>query len=193
MRAVGHLVVGLMIVAAAIPVTEARQDQTLPEEFTAILTNISNVGGTGLTPLTIRITRWTPDDENERLLAMLRDKGQDAFLRALDDVKPVGSIATPTSLRFDFFYARTLPGERGGRRIMMISERPMLFEERMSASPSRDYPFTVIDLRLDGEGKGEGTIAQRVQLRLLGNIFGIENLASGPMKLSEVKKVNRKR
>ena len=32
-----------------------------------------------------------------------------------------------------------------------------------------------------------------VQLRLLGNILGIENLATGPMKLSDVKLVNVKK
>lgn len=192
MRTLRRLVVGLVIVAAVTQVTTAGQDKSLPEEFTAILTNISNVGGTGLTPLSIRIRRWTPDDENERLLSVLRAKGQEAFLRALEDVKPVGSIATPTSLRFDFFYARSLPAEGAGRRIMMISERPMLIEERVGASQSREYPFTVLDLRLDVDGRGHGTISQRVQLRLLGNIFGIENLATSPMKLSEVQKVVKK-
>jgi len=159
------------------------------EEFSSTLSNISNVGGVGITPLTIRITRWTDDEAHERMMGLLRDKGQDAFLRALTDEEPVGSIATPTSLKYDFFYARQEPLEEGGRRIFMITDRPMDFYERVNSTRSRDYPFTVIELRLDKEGRGQGSLAQLVQLRLIGNFLGIENLATSPMKLSDIKKV----
>jgi len=165
----------------------------LPEEFSAILTNISNVGGTGITPLKIRINRWTSDEDDERLMGILREKGQDAFLSALLDHKAVGSIATPTSLKYDFFYARQSITPEGTRRIMLISDRPMSVSERVSAALTREYPFTVIELKIPKEGKGEGTLAQLVQLRLLGNILGIENLATGPMKLSDVTPVNAKK
>ena len=189
MRLPWPAVIAILLFCAAAPA--ARQDERVAEEFSAILTNISNVGGTGLTPLTIRIERWTTDEQNQQLLETLRDEGQRAFLSALTDQKPVGAIMTPTSLRYDFFYARQMPTDEGGRRIMMISDRPMTFAERTSAATSREYPFTVIDMRLDKDGSGEGTLAQLVQLRLLGNIFGIENLASGPMRLNEIKRVRR--
>lgn len=184
MRIARSVILGVVLMTAAGPATA----QPVQEEFSAVLTNISNVGGTGLTPLTIRIRRWTADDENERMLAALREKGQNAFLEALLDAKAVGSISTPTSLKYDFFYARQTPTPEGGRRIILISDRPMTVAERASAATSRDYPFTVIDIALDKNGDGEGTLAQLVQLRLLGNILGIDNLASGPMKLGNVKK-----
>ena len=179
----------LLVAAALLHGPAAGQEPKVNEEFEAILTNISNVGGTGLSPVTIRISRWTPDDENERLLGMLRKNGQETFLRSLVDVKPVGSIGAPASLRYDFFYARPQAVDGGGRRIVLISDRPMQVWERVESSPSRDYPFTVLELRLDREGKGSGTLAQMVQLRLVGNILGIENLATGPMRLNEVKQV----
>jgi len=188
MRALTQALVATLLGVAVMQAPAAAQ-KDVKEEFEAILTNISNVGAAGLTPVSIRITRWTPDDENERLLGILRKDGQDAFLRELVDVDPVGSIGTPVSLRYDFFYAREGRTDDGGRRIMLISDRPMQMWERMQAAPSRDYPFTVLELRLDKEGKGTGTLAQLVQLRLVGNILGIENLASAPMRLQEVKKV----
>ena len=184
----------LLLLTLAIVVTTAvpsapPQEKAGREEFSAILSNISNVGGTGITPLTIRVMRWTTDEENERLLGILRDKGQNAFLDALVDSKEVGSIATPTSLKWDFFYARQEVTEKGERRIMMITDRAMSVAERASAAQSREYPFTVLSLTLNKDGKGEGTLAQLVQLKMLGNILGIENLATGPMKLSDVKKI----
>lgn len=187
-RNAAALLLGLTALQGAAVGQEAAS-ATVNEEFEAILTNISNVGGTGLTPVTIRINRWTSEADDQRLLATLRKDGQDAFLNVLLDQKPVGSIGTPVSLRYDFFYARQGPLDGGGRRIMLITDRPMRMWERIEAPPSRDYPFTVVKLRLDEEGRGSGTLAQLVQLRLIGNILGIENLATAPMRLSEVKKI----
>lgn len=187
MRMMSLSAIALLLLTTVAPA--ARQNNSGREEFSAILTNISNVGAAGLTPVTIRITRWTGDEENEQLLGTLREKGQARFLNALLDAEPVGSIGTPTSLKYDFFYARQSPLKEGGRQIMLISDRPMSFAERTSAALSREYPFTLIELRLDKDGNGEGTLSQLVQLRLLGNVLAIDNLASGPMKLSDVKKI----
>lgn len=190
MRGMRRAVFALLAAAViAFPLVGAGQTRAAEEEFEAILTNISNVGRTGLTPVNIHITRWTGEEANARLLTILRDEGQDAFLRELLRQKTVGWIATPTSLRYDFFYARFDPTDEGGRRIILITDRPMQIWERLQAAPSRDYPFTVVELRLEKDGRGSGTLAQIVQLRLSGDILGIENLATSPMKLSEVKKV----
>jgi hypothetical protein len=186
MRAARRAIIGLLMTLAIAPAAGAQKDTE--ESFSAILTNISNVGATGLTPVDIKITRWTGPEANARLLDVLRNDGQDAFLRELQEEKSVGWIATPTSLRYDFYYATQTPIQGGGRRIMLITDRPMQMWERMGGSPTRDYPFTVIELRLDKDGNGQGTLAQLVQLRLSGDILGIENWATAPMRLSEVKK-----
>jgi hypothetical protein len=188
-----------VVLAAAVPFDglHAGQDAlqaekpasaTSPEEFTGVAANISNVGAAGLVPVTIRIERWTGPEEQAKLLGALRESGQDEFLKALTRAKVVGWIATPTSLRYDFFYAQQQPTETG-RRIMMITDRPMAISERMSASPSRDYPFTVVEFHVDKEGRGTGTLAQLVQLRLIGEYLGIENLATSPIKLNDLRKV----
>ena len=158
------------------------------EEFTAVAANISNVGAAGLVPVTIRIERWTGPEEQERLLGALRDSGQDEFLAALTRAKIVGWIVTPTSLRYDFFYAQQQP-TANGRKIMMITDRPMQIAERLSASRSREYPFSVIELNVGKDGRGTGTLAQLVQLRLSGEFLGIENLATAPIRLNDLKKV----
>lgn len=192
MRSARRVLIGLLMATALVQVANAQQSarkKGAEEEFSAILTNISNVGRTGLTPVNIHITRWTGDEENMRLLEILRDEGQDAFLRAIDDVKSVGWIATPTSLRYDFYYARYTSTRNGGRRIILITDRPMQIWERLSGSLTQNYPFTVVQLDVDEHGEGEGTLAQLAQLRLVGDLLGIENLATGPMRLSQLKKV----
>lgn len=165
------------------------QSKPAVEEFSAIFANISNVGAVGAAPVTIRITRWTPEGEHEKLMAILADKGNDALVRALQDVKSVGSIGTPQQLPYDLRYARQEKLESGGRRIILMSDRPMEARERMTAAVSRDYPITWIELKLDASGRGEGSISLAARLRLLGDILGIEDYANQPAKLNDVRKV----
>jgi hypothetical protein len=101
-----HTPAALVLLAVSMLHGSAAAAQAPREEFSSTLSNISNVGGVGLTPLTIRITRWTSDEDHERMMGLLREKGQESFLRALTDQEAVGSIATPVSLKYDFFYAR---------------------------------------------------------------------------------------
>ena len=167
----------------------AAQSKTAPEEFSAIFANISNVGRVGAAPVTIRITRWTSDGENEKVMAILGAKGTDGLVRALQNAQSVGSIGTPQQLPYDLRYARQEKMEGGGRRIILMSDRPMETWERMSAAVSRDYPITWIELKLDASGRGEGSISLAARLRLLGDILGIEDYGNQPAKLNEVRKV----
>ena len=88
-------IVAYCFVASGAPSSQAR---TATEEFSANFTNISTVGVTGATPITIRVRRWSTDDEHTTLMAILAKDGNDAFTRALQGQKEVGSIGVPTSL-----------------------------------------------------------------------------------------------
>ena len=160
-----------------------------PEAFSAIFANISNVGQVGAAPVTIRITRWTDAAEHEKLMSILEAKGTEALVRALQDGKATGSIGTPQQLPYELRYARQYPTEGGGRRIILMTDRPMAFAERTGASPSRDYPLTWIELQVDANGRGEGSISIAARLRLLGDILGIEDYANQPAKLNDVKPI----
>ncbi len=172
---------------AALPLSTASARSAF-EEFTAIFTNISNVGAVGALPVTIRITRWTPEDEHQKLMAILSKEGNDALVRALQDGKSVGSIRTPQELPYDLRYARQHPFE-SGRQIVLMTDRPMEVWERFSGSITRDYPLTWLEMKLDKNGRGEGSISLAARLRLVGDILGIEDFANQPARLNEIKKV----
>jgi hypothetical protein len=159
------------------------------EEFSANFTNISNVGATGATPVTIRISRWTPDDEHATLMAVLAKEGNDAFTRELQEMKTTGSIGVPQELAYPLLYARQVRSEDGGRKIMLITDRPMTFQERISASISRDYPLTWIEMTLDKADRGEGYVVLAARLRLLGDVLGVEDLSNQPARLTAIRRV----
>jgi hypothetical protein len=158
------------------------------EEFSANFTNISNVGATGATPVTIRITRWTPDDEHVTLMRILSKDGNDSFTRELQRMKETGSIGVPQQLAYPLLYARQVPGPNGGRKIMLITDRPMTFQERVGSSVSRDYPLTWIEMTLDKEDRGEGYVVLAARLRLLGEILGVEDLSNQPARLTAIRR-----
>jgi hypothetical protein len=176
--------------AALLPLAPVSgQSKQVAEEFNAIYTNISNVGTVGALPVVIRIRRWTGQDEHVQLMRILEQKGNDEFVRALQDAKSVGSIGRPQDLPYDLRYARQEVLPEGGRRIVLMTDRPMSAWERLSGGRTRDYSVAWIDIKLDGEGRGEGTMSVATRLKLIGDVLGIEDLANQPAKLSEIKKV----
>ena len=160
-----------------------------PEEFSANFTNIGNVGATGATPVTIRIRQWTGEDDYIRLMTVLQKDGNEAFTRELQRQKQVGSIGVPQELAYPLLYARQVRTKDGGRKITLMTDRPMTFQERTGSSFSRDYPLTWIEMTLDKEDRGDGYMVLAARLRLLGEVLGIEDLSTQPAKLTLIRRV----
>ena len=184
-RSAVTLIVALLCVAGL----TAQQRPSSTEEFTANFTNIGNVGATGATPVTIRITRWTGDDDQIRLMEVLEKKGNESFTRELQRMKQVGSIGVPQSLAYPILYARQTPVKDGGRKITMITDRPMTFEERTGSGISRDYTLTWIEMTLNKEDRGEGYVVLAARLRKIGEVLGVEDLSTQPAKLLAIRRV----
>jgi len=157
------------------------------EHFSAVAVNNSTVGRAGAGPVDITITQWTSEADRDRLMALFKEKGDKALLSALQDQKPVGTISTPGSVAYDLRYARQIPTAEGGRRIILATDRPMGFWEASEHTRSVDYPFTLIELRLDKNGTGEGKLSVATKLTLENNTLVIENYADQPVMLNEVK------
>jgi len=149
--------------------------------------NNSTIGQAGAGPVDITISHWTSEADRDRLMTLFKEKGEKALLSALQDQKPVGTISTPGSVAYDLRYARQLPTAEGGRRIILATDRPMGFWEASEQTRSVDYPFTLIELRLDKSGNGEGKLSFATKLTLENNTLVIENYANQPVMLNEVK------
>jgi hypothetical protein len=161
---------------------------TPKEEFIANAFNLSNVGRPGASQIEITINRYTSDAARDRLRTVFREKGPEALLRELQKEPPVGSIRVPGSLAYDLRYARELPGVDGGRRIVLATDRPIGFAEARNSSRTLDYPFTLIEMRLDKEGRGEGKLNIAAKLTLNDNVLVIEDYGTQPVMLTDVRK-----
>jgi hypothetical protein len=147
----------------------------------------SRRGGAGM--VDIIIERWTTDEEQAKLAAVLQEKGPDALLDELQKLPRAGYIRTPGRLGWDLHYAREAPSADGGRRIIFASDRPMAFWELWNRPQSADYQFLAGEVRLRSDGKGQGTLvpAARIDYNAGLKTIEVEQYASQPVRLTEVR------
>jgi hypothetical protein len=135
----------------------------------------------------MRVTRWSAEAERTKLVNTLLQKGPTALLDALQDTRPVGTIKTPDSLGYDLHYAHQTPGEDGGRRIVLATDRPIGFWEARNQPRTVDYPFTVIQMNIGRDGEGKGTLSYATKIRATGDTIELENFATSPVMLTQIK------
>jgi hypothetical protein len=170
--------------------------QDSPVTFRATAVNTSDVGRQAMDTLDIAIERWTTDAEFAKLKDALVEKGSDSLLSELQNVKPrVGYIRrTGGGLGWDLRYARRseLPG--GGYRVLFATDRPMSFFERSQNPRSAEYEFLLGEIRIGGNGKGEGKLVPMASVEYdeESRSLQIENYATEPVRLTQVTEEKRR-
>ena len=178
----------VVVVGAAVSLTSAADKAVL--RLRAFAVNLSGTGGPRTGTLEITIERWSTDAEREKLRGLLIEKGSDALLKALQSIKPrAGYIRSSTSLGWDIQYARERVLGDGGRRVILATDRPMSFWELSNRPRSAEYEFTLAEIRLPGDGKGEGKLAPaaRITWDKDTSTIEIENYGIEPVRLTEVR------
>jgi hypothetical protein len=112
--------------------------------------------------ITIKLDRLTPPDEAARLKEQLRTKGQAALQAKLWD-RQVGTVQVVGHLAQPIAAARDFEGD-GFHRLILIVPRDIGFRELWRNSRSNDYPFTVVELDIDDQGRGSGEILPAARL-----------------------------
>ncbi|MGE3401716.1 MAG: hypothetical protein AB7K63_03955 [Vicinamibacterales bacterium] len=161
------------------------QTHGVAEEFNAIAIANDNLRS-GAGRVIIRVERWSTDGERERLVRTLLEEGPRQALEALRDTEPVGFIRAPDSIGYDLHYAHQMPGEDGGRRIVVATDRPIGAWEAWYRPRTIEYPFTVIQMQIGGDGKGSGTMSYATKVIAHDNIVELENYATSPVMLTEI-------
>lgn len=172
---------------AALSVIASAQTAGSPERFTAMAVNM-NQGGAGT--VEIAVTRWSTDADRTKLLSTLREKGPEKLLDVLQSMPRVGYFRTPSSIGYDIHYAHHVPLPEGGERVVLATDRRIGFWEASHQPRSIDYPFTIIELRMNADGEGEGKIslATKIVEDKKTNSIVLENYQTQPVLLQSVKR-----
>ena len=190
------IAVGAVLARADAPVRAQTAGEPLRLSAWAVSMGTTATGANAV--VDIRINKWSTDKDREDLIATFLDKGQDKLLDALQKKPEMGRISIPgrrgpdptqTRLGWTLRYTRQWPGEDGGRRIMIATDRVMTFAEVQQRPRSYDYPFTFIEIHLnkDGEGEGKMAVATQLQFDKKKNTIVFENYSSEPVRLNQVK------
>ncbi|HEX5108251.1 MAG TPA: hypothetical protein VFV95_07385 [Vicinamibacterales bacterium] len=179
------------IVATAVMSGLAAQAQNKPERYLAHAVNLGNapVRWTSLI-VEMAVTRWSTDAERDRLTAILLDDGPNALLKALQDMPRAGYIRTPDSIGYDLRFARKYPGEDGGERVVLATDRYIGFWEATNRPRTIDYPFTVVEMRIgpNGEGEGKMSLFTKIIADKKSHTIVLEDYGTQPVLLQHVRK-----
>lgn len=122
-------------------------------------------------------------------MATLKRKGQNGLLSAIGDQKDKGRISPTGSVGTGVRVVRIRPLPNGGQHIVLVTDRPLSFGEVYNNTRSRDYPFTIVVLNVDQNGKGTGSLAPLCEITFnKKNEIQIENFGQKPFCLVNVRR-----
>ena len=178
-------VLGLM---AAAPVARAEKRPAV-EKFRAFAVDLTGPNAAS-THVQIDIQRWSTPEELDRLKDIFTESGDEALLDAVRDTAPVGTIRTPNTLAHELRFAFQVPLPDGARRIVIGTDRRTGFWEAANQARSLDYPFTVIEMRVDAAGRGQGHLVPAGRMMQFGERVEVENYNVTPVRLMQVRAGN---
>lgn len=208
LRVIGVLVLGALLVWSAPPALLAQQPKPIapvapptPADKVVIsgwALNMSNIATGANQTIQIRVDKWSPAVERDRLIDVFLAKGQRGLLSALEDLPEMGRFNFPgymgpdpnniMRLGTDIRYAYSTALPEGGRRIVIITPRVIGFREAVNQPRTADYPFTLFEMRFDRNGKGEGRMAYATQISFdkKKQAIELENYSSEPVRLNQL-------
>ena len=187
-RAIRHLTCFSLIAGLMLAAGLHAQDPVARYSALAVNMGAAGVGAAGTINLTV--TRWSTEAEREKLTTVLLEQGPDKLLSVLQDMPRIGSISSTGNIGFDLRFAHHEPAPGGGERIVLLTDRPVSFWEARANPRSMDYPFTLVELRLNSQGEGEGKLsaATKIMADKENKTVVLENWAAQPVMLTTVKR-----
>ena len=136
----------------------------------------------------MHVTAWSSDSDVQTLAATLKSKGPEGLAKALFDDKEIGRVSPTGSTGSDFKVARIHPNGQGGYRIVLVTDRPISLPEQRNNTRSTDYPFGIVTLDVDKDGKGTGSLAPicKISFNKQGELE-VEHYGQKPLRLANVR------
>jgi hypothetical protein len=197
------LFVALVAALATIPTTvvpvvlaQNPAGWTLPVTFRAFAVDMTGTTSRSRAgTLEITVERWSSEEEREKLRVALVEGGSDQLLETLQKMPRVGYIRNPMSIGWDLHYATAADRPSGAKRVIVATDRPMGFYELWNRPRSADYEFTLAEIRIGPNGKGEGKLVKAAKITYDKDMrtIEIEDYGIEPVRLSQVEVIQSKK
>ena len=182
-RLIRFFAAGIMVTAAT-SIAIAQRGTTL--------TGTAVIYGSGLNtrtitrPFTLIINDRSSTSDVTGFVEALQSGGQDSLKRQLDK-EDLGRFSLDASVGVRVG-AILIDRDGTDTRIRAIFERWMGFGELRRGLRSVDYPFGYVDIRIDQNGKGEGTFIPAAKIRFRGaDTIEVEDFGTFPGRLMGVR------
>jgi hypothetical protein len=146
--------------------------------------------GTVIVPLTVHIDRYTPEHARTKMVDALRVNAYPGFLRALRE-SPRAGYFDLNGRKIVVRWARQVTDD-SGRTLSFVTDAPVYFVggALKNAKPTGGYEVAVMQLRMDKNGKGDGTLAAAARVKPL-DVTGVQldDYAEAPLKVTAVARV----
>jgi hypothetical protein len=159
------------------------------ERYTATTANVAAPGE----PVTIELLKWSTDADRDKLLSVLAWYGDKEVAGAMPTFGYLwtGTSATGYSIR----YAYKVAAADGSQRIILLTDRklgawtPDTWKPVAAGTPD-DRPFSVIELRVNraGQGEGKASVTTKTVLDAASKSLALDNYAAQPVILKGVAK-----
>lgn len=159
-KLVALLGVGCLFFASAINGQESRAK---PEAYSGVAIGTGGAVGGRAMQFDFRINRYTTDEEVQKFAELVKEKGPDALRRALEK-EDVGQIYVTGRVGNPIAVARKR--QVGSDTVITLATaRNLPFVELYHSGRSVDYPFGVVQIRLNAKGEGVGQIIAAAKIR----------------------------
>ena len=190
------ILAALAIVAAASLGVVAASEQPAtapapkPEKIQARVLNMRGGAGPNTGMLFINVDHWNTDEETLAYLNVFAQGGQTALVNLWQKERPVvGWVRFAQTVSYDLRVARSREIPQG-RRVILVTDRPIAGFEVSRSLRSEDYPIAWIELLFakdDKEGEGKGQMIPAAQLSVKDNSLVVESFGTQPLRLVSAK------
>jgi hypothetical protein len=183
-------VCGLLACVAAVAAASAASGQPTAETFNATATIKTAGGATATAPVVITVTRKMTQKEADTFTGAFASGGVAGLRKALSGVPPTGTIQvgagkpTPTRLTLE------RPTDKG-RLLTIVTDQPiaLLGAGLPQAKPKEGYDFGIVDITVDAQGGGSGTMSPAAKVTVKQGAFVVDEYSGELVQLGALKKV----
>ena len=189
MNARQNVVCTLLSFAALVAVAGLTSAQSGAEKFSATAAVKTASGASATAPVVIDVTRKMTQQEADKMTSAFAAGGIAALRKALTGVAPTGTIQigngkpTPTRLTLE------RPSDRG-RLLTIVTDTPLIFigASAPNAKPKEGFDFGIVDLTIDAQGSGSGTMSPAAKVTVKQGVFVVDEYSGEVVRLTDVKK-----
>jgi len=164
MRFRGLRIILITVALACASLPMAAQDQPKRENYAITVFGTAGAAAGESATGSVIVEDYSSDAEVNELAGILKAKGQDGLVSAMDKLKSKGRIAITGTVGNQVNVIRQKPGPKG-RRVVLVSSRQMSLPELWNRGRSTNYKFSIVVLDVDAEGKGDGLVYYAVKLK----------------------------